>query len=301
MSKSEEILLSIEKRQDALVDLSSYLTQLESQLALIFAASPDIILFIHRDGRIIKSSQAVWKILGYNRDELVGKYIWEFIHPDDRTKTESVRSKLIEDGLLYFDDKEYFTNRWMKKDGSYAKLAWRFSFYDSHSDHTIGFATDVTSLVIENPFNFGLLHKAIALTQDGIVITDNTVYDNPIIYVNPAFCKNTGYSHEELVGQNCRLLQYPDLIQQAKITLKDAIRRGEGCEVLLKNLKKNGEVFYNHVLISPIVEEDKVTHYIGISRNLTSLIDSGVYNWSPTAQNGFGPKTKRPLEEYILY
>jgi len=301
MSKTEELFQSIEERQTVLKELSNHLTELESQLSLIFAASPDMILFIRADGEIIKASQAVWKILGHSKEDMVGKYIWDFIHPDDIEKTKDVRKLLAENGMLYFDHKNFFTNRWRKSDGSYAKLAWRFSFYDANANHTIGFATDITSLIIENPFNFGLLHKAIALTQDGIVITDNTQEDNPVIYVNPAFSKNCGYHYTELIGKNCRILQYPDIEQAAKTTLKSAISAGIGCEVLLKNLTKSGEIFYNHLLLSPIVEDGIVTHYIGVSRNLTSLIEEGVYRWCPNAPTGFGAKIRNPLESYIPY
>ncbi len=293
MLKSDEIMLSLDKRECVLTEMSAYLSQLESQLSLIFAASPDMILFIHKDGQIIKSSQAIWKILGYHRDELVGKYIWDYIHPDDIEKTKDIRYRLItNDKIIYFDKDDCFVNRWRKKDGSYAKLAWRFSIYDAQEDNTIGFATDVTNLMMENPFNFGLLYRAISMTHDGIIITDYKD-NNAIIYANESFCKNTGYKIEELLRQNCRILQSDDKEQAALKTIREAINKGEGCEVLLRNWKKNKSVFFNHILISPIVENGVITNYIGISRNLTDLINSGVYVWDRKAPRGFGSKPER--------
>jgi PAS domain S-box-containing protein len=290
-SKKLEFLLErVENRQKELGELSTYLSELESQLSLIFAASPDMIIFIHKDGRIIKVSYAVTRILGYDKKEMIDKYIWDFIHPEDIEKTKQVRTELVENRILFFDHKEYFTNRWLKKNGGYAKLAWRFSLYDEREDHTIGIATDVTNLVLDNPFNFGLIHKALSLAKDGIVITDMTQANNPIIYANASFCNNTGYTIQELIGKNCRVLQSDDREQAALSTIRDAVSDGESCEVLLKNFKKDHTIFYNHILISPIVDNGIVTNYIGISRDLTSLINEGVYIWDRTAPRGFGKK-----------
>ena len=52
--------------------------------------------------------------------------------------------------------------------------------------------------------------RAIASSTNGIIITDAGQPDNPIVYVNPAFERLTGYSAEELIGRNCRFLQGPD-------------------------------------------------------------------------------------------
>lgn len=290
MSETEQIFKEIKEREGEIKKLSSYLCELESQLALIFAASPDLIVFIHKDGTIIKVSQAVWRILGYERDSLVGKSIFDLIHPDDVSKTKDIRDKLMIDRHIYFDHSEFFSNRWRKKDGTYATLVWRFSLYDENEDHTIGFATDVTDLTLVNPFSFGLIHKALRMTKDGVVITDMLDPDNPIIYVNPAFCGNCGYSKDELIGKNCRLLQSDDKEQAALNTIRLAIQHGESCEVLLKNFRKNKTVFFNHILISPIIEHGAVTNYIGVSRDLTSLIDEGVYSWDRMAPRGFGKK-----------
>ena len=288
MSEIDVILNGVKNREGEIKKLSSYLSELESQLALIFAASPDLIVFIHKDGTIIKVSQAVWRILGYERDSLVGKSIFDLIHPDDEEKTKSIRQKLMTDRHIYFDHNEYFSNRWRKHDGTYATLVWRFSIYDENEDHTIGFATDVTDLTLINPFSFGLIHKALRMTHDGVVITDTLQPENPIIYVNPSFCRNCGYTSEELIGKNCRTLQSDDKDQAALSTIREAINHGESCEVLLKNFKKDRTIFFNHVLISPIIEHGTVTNYIGISRDLTSLIAEGVYTWDRTAPRGFG-------------
>jgi len=281
------IIERVEKRQEALSALSEYLAELESQLSLIFAASPDAIIFIHQDDTIIKVSDAVRRILGYDKDEMIGRKFWDFVHPEDIEKTRDAKRYFVRDSSTV-SGRDCFLNRWRKKDGSYAKLAWRFSLYDDRADHVIGFATDVTHNIIENPFHFHLLNRAISLTKDGIVITDNTTSDNNIIYANPSFCKNVQYELHELVGKNCRILASDDREQAALYTVREAIQEGEGCEVLLKNFRKDKSVMFNHLLISPIIEDGKVINFIGISRDLTSLIEQGIYFWDRNAPRGFG-------------
>ncbi len=54
-----------------------------------------------------------------------------------------------------------------------------------------------------------LVDLAVRSSGNGVVITDATLPDNPIVYVNPAFELMTGFSAEEAVGRNCRFLQGP--------------------------------------------------------------------------------------------
>lgn len=292
MSDNTQLFKSIENRQKELTRLSYQLSELESQLSLIFAASPDLIVFIHRDGQIVKASQAIWRILGYAMEDIIGKFIWDFIHPDDIEKTRAIRTELINNRFIFFDQKQCFTNRWRHSNGNFVKLAWRFSLYDEKEDQTIGFATDITKTVMDNPFSFSLVHKAISLAKDGIIITDNTIQHNPIMYVNDAFCKSTGYSRSELLGNNCRILQSDDKSQKALSTIRDAVSMGEGCEVLLRNFRKDKTVFFNHISTTPIVENHIVTNFIGISRDVTELVNSGIYIWDPRSPRGFGAALK---------
>ena len=285
MSEIQALLKSIEHRQEMLDKTTMYLVEMESQLALIFAASPNMILLIYKDGRITNVSQAVQKVLGYTKEELVGRFVWDLIHPEDIEKTKDIQSIILGNKKAHFIENAHFVNRWLKKDGCYAKLSWKFTLYDHIEDNTIGFATDITDAVLENPANFGLLHRVVELTKDGILITDK---DCNLIYVNKSFCKTCGYEKEELIGRNAKFLQFTDIEQVAINTIRNSIKNGDSCEVLLKNYKKDGTVFYNNIIISPVVENSIVTNHIGISRDLTSLVDMGVYVWDGKAPRGFG-------------
>ena len=69
-------------------------------------------------------------------------------------------------------------------------------------------------------------------------------------------------------------------------TLKNCIKAGKNCDVLLQNKKKNGEIFYSRLAISAVIEQDIIVNYIGVIRDITDKIHVK-YEWSPNAESGF--------------
>ena len=115
-----------------------------------------------------------------------------------------------------------------------------------------------------------LLDRAVAASSNGIVITDPSLPDNPIVYVNPAFEKTTGYSMEEAIGHNCRFLQGGDRDQPALEELRSAIWEGRECRVVLRNYRKDGSLFWNELYISPVYDEDgHLTNFVGVQNDVT--------------------------------
>ncbi len=118
--------------------------------------------------------------------------------------------------------------------------------------------------------NHKIKTAALDAAQNGISISDALQADNPLIYVNKAFEEITGYSKEEILGKNCRFLQAYDRDQEAVQTIRNALKNNKGCNVQLRNYKKNGALFWNEVSISPITDETgNTTHYVGIQNDIT--------------------------------
>ncbi len=119
--------------------------------------------------------------------------------------------------------------------------------------------------------NNELLMAAVMNSRDGMTISDFSLPDNPLIFVNPAFERITGYSSDEIVGKNCRYLQGEDKEQEGVAIVREAIRNKQSCLVKLRNYRKDGSMFWNELSLSPIFNsENAVTHFLGIQKDITS-------------------------------
>ena len=120
-----------------------------------------------------------------------------------------------------------------------------------------------------------LLHAALEQSKVGIVIAENiSPSENPLIYVNPAFESLTGYSIDEIVGKDCRFLNNEYTDEASLAVIRNAIKQGESCKVVIRNFKKNGSMFLNELSISPVYEGKKLTHFIGVQNDVTERVRS---------------------------
>lgn len=116
-----------------------------------------------------------------------------------------------------------------------------------------------------------LKEHALASIDSGVVITDLNQPDNPIIYVNAAFERITGYSAAEVLGRNCRLLGPGERDGAAVAVLRQAIASRKACTVVLRNHRKDGRAFWNQLSIAPVKQprSGEVTHYVGVLADIT--------------------------------
>ena len=96
--------------------------------------------------------------------------------------------------------------------------------------------------------------------------------DNPIEYVNPAFERITGYRAQEVLGRDSRFMAAPGLDQDARTQLREAICERREANVIFRNVRKDGTLFWNELTITPVHDEDGVVrHYIGVINDVTAV------------------------------
>ena len=116
-----------------------------------------------------------------------------------------------------------------------------------------------------------LRDRAIAAASNGIIIADPHQPDCPVIYVNPAFSAITGYAPQEVLGRNCRFLQGPGTDAEYVQQVREGVQSERECQVVLKNYKKDGTLFWNQLTISPVRDAaGDVTHFVGIQTDITA-------------------------------
>jgi len=114
------------------------------------------------------------------------------------------------------------------------------------------------------------LKIAVEQAPVSIVITD---IDGNIEYVNPWFCKITGYSFEEALGQNPRILQTGYTSQEAYEELWKEITHDEIWRGKFKNKKKNGDEYWEEAVIAPLEDENgNIINFIGVKQDKTQEI-----------------------------
>lgn len=104
------------------------------------------------------------------------------------------------------------------------------------------------------------------------VVTDATLPDNPIVYVNDAFTALTGYTSSEAIGRNCRFLEGPDSDPVVRDQIRRSLAAGESIRRQILNYRKDGTSFWNDLTIDPIRDPmGRVTGYVGIQHQADDL------------------------------
>jgi PAS domain S-box-containing protein len=118
--------------------------------------------------------------------------------------------------------------------------------------------------------NPNLMQMVINASNDGIVVAEREGRETPVIYVNPAFERLTGYTLDEILYQDCRFLQTGDRDQPGLMAVRKAMQEGSPCREILRNYRKDGTLFWNELSLSTLYNEaDKLTYFIGVQKDVT--------------------------------
>ncbi len=114
--------------------------------------------------------------------------------------------------------------------------------------------------------------RAIRATDVSLVITEAR-RGAPIVWVNEAFTRTTGYELDEVVGRSPNVLHGPGTDRVAAARIGEAVRAGRNTTETVLNYKRDGTPFWNQVSVSPVPDEDgRVTHWVGIQVDVTDQV-----------------------------
>lgn len=107
---------------------------------------------------------------------------------------------------------------------------------------------------------------AVRATRMPMIITNPRLPDNPVVFANNAFCRLSGYPRDEILGRNCRFLQGPESDPATVQRIREAVERVEPLEIDILNHRKDGETFWNRLLMAPVFDTEGVLAYFFASQ-----------------------------------
>lgn len=114
---------------------------------------------------------------------------------------------------------------------------------------------------------------AIAHSDLPFTVSDPRLPDDPLVWVNEAFARLTGYSAADALGRNCRFLQGPGTDRHAARGLLGELQAGRTGAAVLLNYRRDGSPFWNQVVASPVRDADgRITHHVGIQADVSDRV-----------------------------
>jgi len=242
----------------------------EDLYRLLAENSSDVIWILDLNFNFVYISPYPEKILGFTLEERKNMKFNALFDAETVEKSKQILNKhlenyqkngIVEQFLYEFEGKH--------KNGSvvYVEIAAKFLIDTQNQVYAIqGASRDITKRK-KTEQNLKKLQTAIENTKACVVITD---YDGFIEYANPYFTESTGYSPQEYMGKNPNLLQTDLHDKPYYKNLWDTIKLGQTWEGEFCNRKKNGEVYWENAIISPIRDSNnEITHFVAVKTDIT--------------------------------
>ncbi|MCE9570191.1 MAG: PAS domain S-box protein [Rhodocyclales bacterium] len=240
-------------------------TLLRTQLLLDSAM--DAVIGMDRRGRVLIWNSRAESIFGYRADQAVGRTVAELIVPPEyRERHQAGMVRFIETGEPKIIGSRVEVTG-MRADGSRFPIELTIGSI-SEGDNAL-FSAYVRDITERKDAETQLRKLSLAVEQspESIVITD---VDGQIDYVNEAFVFNTGYSREEVVGCNPKILQSGKTPVATYVSMWSTLIEGEPWKGELYNKRKDGSEYVEFAIITPIRQADgSVTHYVAVKEDIT--------------------------------
>ncbi len=244
---------------------SSEINESIKKFELLYQTSNDAIL-IMEGNKIIDYNIKFEKIFKTGKNNILTKSLIDFspqFQTDDLDSSEKFLSILedVHNGkpclfewLFFHDGNEFYCEINLSP------------LLTNNKNYVVAIIRDITERKKIEEQNLRLLH-AVEQSPALIVITNTK---GQIEYVNPKFSKITGYSFEEVTGENPRVLKSGELSPEVYKNLWETITSGSEWRGEFHNKKKNGELYWEMASISPVKNSSgKITHFIAIKEDIT--------------------------------
>jgi len=227
-----------------------------------------IMVALDADGRITMINRKGCELLGYAEDELLGKHWFTDCLPQPQgMEVVYPTFRRIMAGEL--DTAEYFENSILCRDGRQRLIAWHNAYFTEGEGRiagTLSSGEDISERKLAEE-QLRKLAQAVEQSPESIAITDLAGH---IEYVNEAFVANTGYSREEVIGRNPRVLHSNKTPRATYEALWAALTQGQPWKGEFINRRRDGSEYIEFAIITPLRQADgRITHYVAVKEDIT--------------------------------
>jgi len=248
---------NIERIQDSL-------RQSEDRYRDIVENCRDLICTHDMEGRILSANGAFLRLMGFAREDLPGRTITQFLTPDTRELFGAYLARLLRDGHVEGQMK-VLTAR-----GETLVLEYNNSLRREGVERPVarGLARDVTERMRAES-QIVLQAAALESAANAIVIAD---CNGCITWVNPSFARLTGFSAEEAIGQNPRILKSGLHDEAFYKQMWQTLASGKVWHGEIINKRKDGTLYHEEMTITPVYSEGRILHFVAIKQDITERI-----------------------------
>jgi len=251
-------------------NLEEALRDREAKFRLLTENTSDNIWTMNLDGRMTFVSQSISRIRGYSAEEAITQSFDEVIAPNSLATAYAKLGEIIANVRLGLPvEKVLLELELLCKDGS---TVWTEIIINGMYDNDgafvqlLGVTRDIGKRR-RREFELLKLSRAVEQSPVSIVITDVAGY---IEFINPKFSELTGYSAEEAIGRNPRVLKSGNTPKSTYKDLWETITSGNIWKGEFHNKSKDGSLFWEHATISPLRDAaGDITHFIAVKENIT--------------------------------
>lgn len=232
----------------------------------LLALLPEGVGITDLNENLVFVNDAFANILGFKPDELRGVNVFELVPEDEHNKLRQETTDRVAGVSSAYE------LTMIRKDGHHIIVRVSAVPRKDENDNVIGAIAVVIDITKEKHVEQELrkLSRAIEQSPTSVVITDS---EGTIEYVNPKFSVLTGYSFQEAVGKNPRILKSEFTPKETHVDLWRTLKKGRSWRGLFVNKKKDGDLYWEDAWISPIFNIDGiVTNYVAVKEDITQRI-----------------------------
>lgn len=140
---------------------------------------------------------------------------------------------------------------------------------DAEIEGVFGVAQDITDRVnVENKQQ--VLLRSLEASGNAVMVCDARESGFPVVYVNPAFSRITGYSSSEVIGGDPTILIDKDTDSEEAKKIIEAVSARKPLSIIIRSYRRDGNQFWNQLSLSPVTDDQQtLTHYIAVINDIS--------------------------------